>query len=56
MQTFLVIVAILAAVTYLTWQFYRRFFKKESKCDGCAMGKTTDASDVSHKHKKKEAS
>jgi predicted negative regulator of RcsB-dependent stress response len=42
MQTLLVIVCILAAATYLGWQFYQRFFKADGKCDGCAIGKTQE--------------
>lgn len=38
MQTLLVIACVLAALGYLGWQFYARFFKKESTCDGCAFG------------------
>ncbi len=38
MQTLLVIVCIATAAGYLGWQFYSRFFKKETKCDGCAFG------------------
>jgi hypothetical protein len=40
MQTIFVIIAIGAACFFLGWQFYQRFFKKETKCDGCSMGKT----------------
>lgn len=38
MQVLLVILSILAALSYLVWQFYKRFFKKESGCEGCAFG------------------
>lgn len=39
MQNLLVIVCILAAVAYLGWQFYQRFFNASGKCNGCAMSK-----------------
>ena len=42
MQVFLVLVCILAAVAYLGWQFYQRFFKASGKCDGCAVGKSLE--------------
>lgn len=40
MQTVLVILSIAGACSFLGWQLYQRFFKKETKCDGCSMGKT----------------
>jgi predicted permease len=39
MQVILVILVITAAVSYIAWQFYQRFFKADGKCDGCAIGK-----------------
>jgi hypothetical protein len=39
MQVILVILVIAAAVSYIAWQFYQRFFKADGKCDGCAIGK-----------------
>lgn len=42
MQVALVIVCILAAASYLGWQFYQRFFKADGKCDGCAIGKNAN--------------
>jgi len=41
MQLLLVILAICSASFYLVWQFYKRFFKKESNCDSCAFGEST---------------
>lgn len=38
MQTALVIIAISLAFAYLAWQFFVRFFKKETKCESCAFG------------------
>lgn len=39
MQVVLVIVFVSAAVAYLAWQGYKRFFKKDGGCGGCAMNK-----------------
>lgn len=39
MQVVLVIIAVVGAVSYLGWQFYKRFYAKEAKCDGCAVSK-----------------
>lgn len=41
-QTVLVIVAVLIAVGYLGWQVYRRFFGKETGCDGCSINKANE--------------
>jgi Na+-transporting methylmalonyl-CoA/oxaloacetate decarboxylase gamma subunit len=40
MQIVLLFLAIVIAVSYLGKKFYRRFFIKESSCDGCVLGKT----------------
>lgn len=40
MQTVLAILSITGACAYLGWQVYQRFYKKDSTCDGCSMGKT----------------
>lgn len=37
MQTVLVILTIGAALAYLGWEAYKRFFKKDGSCDGCAF-------------------
>jgi predicted negative regulator of RcsB-dependent stress response len=37
MQTALVIIAILAAVSYLGVKLYRAFFSKKSSCASCAF-------------------
>lgn len=39
MQVLIVIFIILLALIYLGREFYMRFFSKETKCDGCAVGK-----------------
>jgi len=36
-QTILVIATIGAAVAYLGREAYKRFFKKDAACDGCAF-------------------
>lgn len=41
MQVVLVILVITAAISYLAWQFYQRFFKADGKCDGCAVNKAS---------------
>lgn len=38
MQVVLAIVLLIAALSYLGWQFYGRFIKKNAKCDSCAFG------------------
>ncbi len=37
MQTVLVLLLISAATLYLGRELYIRFFRKESKCDGCGF-------------------
>lgn len=37
MQTVLVIITISAALFYLGYEAYKRFFKKDSSCDGCGF-------------------
>lgn len=37
MQTFLVTVALLSALTYLGVRLYRAFFSKKSNCASCAF-------------------
>lgn len=39
MQEIIVILILAAATFYLGREFYLRFFSKETKCDGCAVGK-----------------
>jgi len=39
MQLFLTITTILIALLYLGMNFYKRFFGKEKKCDGCSLNK-----------------
>jgi len=39
MQNIIVILILSAAIFYLGREFYKRFFAKETKCDGCAVGK-----------------
>lgn len=39
MQNIIVILILSAAVIYLAREFYVRFFAKQTKCDGCAVGK-----------------
>lgn len=41
MQTILVIVTVLAALTYLGVKAYVAFFSKKTKCEGCAFSKST---------------
>lgn len=38
-QGIIVILILAAATFYLGREFYLRFFSKETKCDGCAVGK-----------------
>jgi len=45
MQTVIVISLVVIAATYLGWQAYKRFFAKETKCDGCAMSKAASEQD-----------
>ncbi len=45
MQVFLVIITVSAALAYLGWKAYQAFFKKESKCEGCAFSKSTGLTD-----------
>lgn len=39
MQNVIVILILSAAAIYLGREFYLRFFAKQTKCDGCAVGK-----------------
>ncbi len=41
MQESLVLIAVLGAVFYLGRKTYFRFFKIETKCDGCSINKTS---------------
>ncbi|GAB5417261.1 MAG: hypothetical protein Crog4KO_08710 [Crocinitomicaceae bacterium] len=43
-QTVLVIATISAAVFYLGREAYKRFFKKDSSCEGCAFNPETHRS------------
>jgi hypothetical protein len=43
MQEILVIIAVSAASVFLAWQFYTKFVRKDAKCEGCAVGKETEA-------------
>ncbi len=36
-QTVLVILTLGAAASYLGWEAYKQFFKKDTSCDGCAF-------------------
>lgn len=36
-QTVLVILTLGAAVAYLIWEAYKKFFKKDAACEGCAF-------------------
>jgi len=50
MQSILVIATIALALLYLGREGYKRFFKKDSACDSCAMGTATvSMSEVSSK-------
>jgi hypothetical protein len=37
MQAILTIATIGAALAYLGWEAYKRFFRKDSSCEGCAF-------------------
>lgn len=39
MQVIIISVILGLAAFYLGREFYLRFFSKETKCDGCAVGK-----------------
>ena len=39
MQELIVIAIVGAAIFYLLREFFIRFFSKDTKCDGCAVGK-----------------
>ncbi len=41
MQKVIVVLILAAAAFYLGREFYKRFISKETKCDGCAVGKLT---------------
>ncbi len=41
MQSFLVILVTLLALIYLGRSVYKRFFTETEKCEGCAMGKSS---------------
>lgn len=43
MQQILVILFLIGALSYLGRQFYLRFIKKEAKCDSCAFGNSSQA-------------
>jgi len=45
MQTVIAISLVVIAAAYLGWQVYKRFFAKETNCDGCAMGKAASEKD-----------
>lgn len=38
MQVILSLLLLIAALSYLGWQFYTRFIQKNAKCDSCAFG------------------
>ena len=38
-QGIIVTIILVAATFYLGREFYLRFFAKQTKCDGCAVGK-----------------
>ena len=40
MQLTLVIIMVASALSYLGLKFFKAFFSKESKCEGCAFSKT----------------
>lgn len=42
MQILLTIVAISFALLYLGREFYKRFFGKNEKCDGCGISKSME--------------
>ena len=37
-QTVLAISTVVIAVSYLGYQIYKKLFKKDTSCDGCAIG------------------
>lgn len=41
-QTTLVIATIGAAAFFLGYEAYKRFFKKDASCDGCAFNQEAD--------------
>jgi len=49
MQEIIVIVILAAATFYLGREFYLRFFSKQTKCDGCAVGKMAQSETVKSK-------
>lgn len=38
MQVVLSLLLLIAALSYLGWQFYSRFIQKNTQCDSCAFG------------------
>jgi len=40
MQLTLVIITVVSALSWLGLKFYKAFFGKETKCEGCAFSKT----------------
>ncbi len=43
-QEILVVIAIFGAVFFLGRKMYIRFFKRATKCDGCAINKSSNQS------------
>lgn len=41
MQEILALLVLMAALSYLGWQFYARFIQKNAKCDSCAFGNSS---------------
>ena len=39
MQTVLVIITIVLALSYLGYKFYKQFIAKDSPCEGCSISK-----------------
>lgn len=46
MQNIIVVLILSAATFYLGREFYKKFFNKETKCDGCAVGKMAQVETV----------
>ncbi|XOV66179.1 MAG: hypothetical protein ACFHU9_11130 [Fluviicola sp.] len=49
-QTILVILTLGAAVVYLGWEAWKRFFKKDASCDGCAFNPDVSAGRKTSRH------
>jgi len=45
MQLVLVVIAIVLALSYIGYKFYKQFIAKDSPCEGCAISKTSQKTD-----------